>query len=141
MPSEDQPVINCRIRSPANPELLDDRPVPLGVLLAQVLDQTPPLADQHQQTASRMVVLGVLLEVLGQAVDPLGEERDLHLGRPRVSIVDAILLNEGFLLFDGQRHEASNRHAQGSPGSTGTGSKRLVLLLITERWYNRHPAK
>src|SRR5439155_1738750 len=60
MPSEDQPVINCRIRSPANPELLDDRPVPLGVLLAQVLDQTPPLAAQHQQTASRMVVLGDL---------------------------------------------------------------------------------
>src|SRR5438876_1029119 len=102
-------------RSPANPELLDDRPVPLGVLLAQVLDQTPPLADQHQQTASRMVVLGVLLEVLGQAVDPLGEKRDLHLGRPRVSIVDAILLDEGLLLFDGQRHGASNRHVPGSP--------------------------
>src|SRR4029077_5211330 len=61
----------------------------------------------------------------------LGEERDLHLGRPRVSIVDAILLNEGFLLFDGQRHGASNRHAPGSPSSTRTGSKRLVLLLIT----------
>src|SRR5262249_16230103 len=114
------PTCYCRIRSPANPELIDDSPVSLGVLLAQVLDKSPPFADQHQQAAPRVVVLGVLLEVLGQTVDPLAHERDLDLGRFRVSLVHAILLDETLLLFDSQRHWgappiATSRGAQAPP--------------------------
>src|SRR5205814_200180 len=66
----------------------------------------------------------------GQAVDPLGEKRDLHLGRPRVSIVDAILLNEGLLLFDGQRHGASNRHVPGCPRLHLNGFKTPCFAAI-----------
>src|SRR2546422_1217742 len=51
-----------------------------------------------------MVVLGVLLEMIGQAVDALGEQRDLHLGRARVALVGAELLDQSLFPVDGKRH-------------------------------------
>src|SRR5213593_1577215 len=51
-----------------------------------------------------MVILRVLLEMVGQAVDALGQQRDLHLGRTGVALVGAELLDQTLLLVDSKRH-------------------------------------
>src|SRR3546814_5136726 len=70
----------------AQAHLGDDRAVALDVVLADVVEEPPPLAHQHQQAAPAVVVLLVLLEVLVQMVDPLGEDRDLDLGAAGVGL-------------------------------------------------------
>src|SRR5256885_14575778 len=90
--------------STADAELVDDDPVSLRSPDPEVLQKAAPLADQHEQPAPRMMILRVLLEVVGQAVDALGQERDLHLGRTGVAVVGAELLDQTFLLVDSKRH-------------------------------------
>ena len=65
---------------PAQTQILDHRPVPLDVLLLQIREQAAPVPDHLEQTAARMVVFGVGLQVFGQDVDTLGEDAYLHLG-------------------------------------------------------------
>ena len=101
--TEDQPFDDL-FRLAADAQLLDDRPVALRVLLPQILEEPAPLADQHQQAAPRVMVLRVGLEVLGEAVDTLGEERDLHLGGAGVTVVRTELLDQALLAVDSQRH-------------------------------------
>src|SRR5687768_382394 len=49
--------------------------------------------------------------MLGQAVDALGQERDLHLGRTGIAFVGAELLDQALFAVKRQRHRgASNRH-------------------------------
>jgi hypothetical protein len=69
------------------PHLGDDRAVPLDVVLPDVVQEAAALADQHQQAAPAVVVLLVLLQMLVEVVDPLGEDRDLDLGRAGVGVV------------------------------------------------------
>src|SRR6184192_4725065 len=118
--------------SPADSELVDERAVALGVLVLEVLEQPSALADQHQEATPRVVVLGVLLEVIGETVDPFRQERDLDLRRPGVARVDAELLDQAPLLVDGQRHggppsiatprgAASVLDGGGSPGRAAWG--------------------
>ena len=77
-------------------------------------------------TPSGVVILDVLFEVIGETVDALREERDLHFGRPRVALVDAELLDQALLLFDGERHRNFLQSPRsGKPSSTRTGSKKL----------------
>src|SRR6185437_1777090 len=63
---------------PAQAKAPDQRLVAGLALALQVVEQTPPPPDQHQQAAPRMEILRVDLEMLGQVVDPLGEQGDLH---------------------------------------------------------------
>src|SRR5205085_3492664 len=67
----------------AKTELRDEIGVTLFVFLTQVIEKRTALVDQHQEAAARMVVLRVALEVLGEVLDALGEDCDLHLGRTR----------------------------------------------------------
>src|SRR5438046_1510913 len=80
---------------PANPLFADTEPVdellvPHRVLGLEVIEQAPTLAYQFQEPAPGVMVLLVGLEVLRQVEDPLGEERDLYLGRTRVAVVRAV---------------------------------------------------
>jgi len=52
----------------------------LYVRLLQVIEQTSAMRDHLEQAASRMVVLLMYLEMLGEFVDTLTQERDLYLG-------------------------------------------------------------
>src|ERR1700675_322732 len=70
----------CRGLSSTDAKLADERPVALQVAALQIAQQPAPLSDQHQQPATRVVVLDVAAEVLGQFVDALGEQRDLDFG-------------------------------------------------------------
>jgi hypothetical protein len=46
--------------------------------------QTTPLAHHEQKAPPRSVILGGILKMIRQAVDALGEERDLHSRVPGV---------------------------------------------------------
>src|SRR5580700_11195057 len=73
----------------AEAELLDEGAVALEVAAAQVVEEAAAAADQHQQTAARVVILGLLAQVLGQMVDALGQQRDLDLGGAHVLLICA----------------------------------------------------
>src|SRR4051794_29867230 len=65
-------------------ELLDERAVALEVGLLEVVQQPATLADEHQQAAAGVVILAVLTKMLGEIVDPRGEQSDLDTGVPGV---------------------------------------------------------
>ena len=52
-----------------------------------------------EQTTVGMEVLGVLLHVLGQAVDAVGENSDLNFGGTGVALVGRVLSNNLVLFF------------------------------------------
>src|SRR5262249_15994614 len=87
-------------------QLPEDAAVRLDVLAVQVVEEATPPADENQQAAPRVVVLLVLAQVLRELVDPVGHERDLHLGRAGVRLGAAELGRELALALFGQWHEA-----------------------------------
>jgi hypothetical protein len=66
--------------SPPEPELGDNRPVPLDVGPLQIVQQAAPLADQLEQPAPRIVVMGVRFQMVGEVIDPFAEDCDLDFG-------------------------------------------------------------
>src|SRR5438552_2349697 len=82
----------------ADAQPFDELPIPRGILRLQVVEESSALPDQLEQPAARMVVLLVGLEVLGQILDALGQERDLDLGRAGVALVRPELLDHTLLL-------------------------------------------
>ena len=80
-------------------ELADDRTVTLDVSLLQIVQKVSSVTDHLLQTAAAVEVLLVGLQVLGQVVDTVGEDRDLNLGRTGVSFVSCVLLNDAELFF------------------------------------------
>src|SRR5207245_978782 len=75
----------------AETQLVDELPIPFQVHALQVLQQAAALTDHSQEAALPVVVLGMRPEVIGQAVDPLGEQRDLDRGGARVPVVPPVL--------------------------------------------------
>lgn len=71
----------------------------LDVRLLQVIEQTSTVLDHFQQSASRMIVFLVCLEVLGEFGNALTQKRDLYLGRTRVAVVFAKIGNDLFFRF------------------------------------------
>src|SRR5262245_18087930 len=88
----------------AKVEPLDQAAVFVRVLDSKIIEQLAPLAHQLEEPAPRVEVLDVRLEVLGQAVDPLGEERDLHFWRPGVGTGALVLLHYLRFLRNLQSH-------------------------------------
>ena len=87
-------------------QLADDRAITLDVNLLQVVQKVSSVTDHLLKTAAAVEVLLVGLQVLGQVSDAVGEDRDLNLGRTRVSLVGCVLLNESelFILLHGFFH-------------------------------------
>src|SRR5438132_16062 len=70
----------------------------------EVVEEPPPLADEHEQPAPRVMVVAVGPEVLGEVVDARREQRYLHLGRARIGLRLPELLDDFALRLDGQAH-------------------------------------
>jgi hypothetical protein len=51
-----------------------------------------------------MVVLGKGPQMLGEAPDTLGEERDLDFRRAGITVMDGVFRDEAFLRFPRERH-------------------------------------
>lgn len=74
-------------------ELLGDGLIARDVRIVQVIEQPPALADHHQKSTARAVVLVVALQVPREMVDAFGEQRNLHIGGPSVFLVQLELCN------------------------------------------------
>src|SRR5579871_5094667 len=99
--------VPAHVSSAANAELVDDGLVTLLVLTLHVVEELAALAHHLEEPATRVVVLLVRLEVLGEVVDPLGQDRNLDLGRAGVVRFGGILLDERTLALRRDRHRAS----------------------------------
>src|SRR5215472_6742898 len=95
----------------AQTEALDQLVVAVGVLVAEILEQLATVPDHLQQSAARMVVFRVRLEMFGQVRDAVGQQRDLDLRGARVGFVGPELLDDVSLsgLVFGDVHLASKR--------------------------------
>ena len=80
-------------------QLGDQGTIALDVLLHEIIEQAAALTDHLVQAAAGVVVLRVLLEVLGELSDTLGEDSDLDLGGPGVGLVGTVGLDDGGLLI------------------------------------------
>jgi hypothetical protein len=68
-------------------ELFGDGGVPFHVRVVKIIEQAAALTNHHQKAAAGAVVFFVALQVLGQMVDTLGEQRDLHVSGTSVLFV------------------------------------------------------
>src|SRR5437764_10011807 len=114
---------------PPEAQLLDEGAVALEVFLLQVVQEPAPPADELQQAAPRVVILRVRPQVLGEAVDALGQHRDLDFRRAGVGLMLAERLRCLLLRFLGEGHPppsvrvavVSADAAQGSRARPGRG--------------------
>src|SRR5688572_23438238 len=88
----------------AQSEPSDDGPIARAVLLHQVGEKAAALADELEEAAARMVVLGEAPKMPGELLDPLGEERDLDFGRTGVTFLGGEPGHDLLLLFPRERH-------------------------------------
>lgn len=79
-------------------------PITLDVFALQVVEQATPLTNELEQTTTRVMILRVDLEVLGQVVDSLRHETDLHLGGAGIRRVDSGLFDDALLCAGEKRH-------------------------------------
>ena len=69
----------------------NDRTVALNVNLLKVCQEIASVTDHLEKAAARMMILRMLLEMLCQVADSLGENSDLDLRRTGVTLVDGCL--------------------------------------------------
>src|SRR5579884_42841 len=108
----------------AQTETLDQRAVALDVLGGQVLQQPAALTHQLVHAAAGVVVVLVRLQVLGQVVDPLGQQRDLDLRGAGVTFGGAVLGEDLLLRGDVECH--------GSPSRLSTRAHSVLLTSTNE---------
>lgn len=117
----------------AQPEAPDERSVPVYIPLVEVAQQPATLADELQQPAARVVVVLVLLQVRGQVLDALSEERHLYFRGACIAFVLGVLPNQGLFRFLGQQTcsfdflylSSGRKVARGG----GTGNLPTLVLL------------
>ena len=80
---------------------MDDGLITLGIVRLEVVEQTTPLADQHEKTAARAMILLVCFEVLRQMTNALAQQCDLDFRAAGIGSMSAVLIYEGFLLLSG----------------------------------------
>ena len=85
--------------SVAQLQFLRDRLIAVQICVLQVFEQAAALADHHQQPAARAVILFERLQMFGQMVNPLGQQRNLHIRRTRVFAMQLKLVNRLRLRF------------------------------------------
>lgn len=78
--------IDGRSRSGLTPdsEPIDQTFVSIVIPRMQVIEQPPPLAHQTEQTAARVMILRVGLQMLCELFDTRAKERNLNFGRASV---------------------------------------------------------
>jgi len=83
---------------PAQLELLGKLVVTIRVCIVEIIQETTALSDHLEQATTGAVILLVDLQVLGQLVDALGQERNLNVGRTGVFFMQAHVFDRGFFV-------------------------------------------
>src|SRR5512132_2224239 len=89
----------------AQPELLDQRPIAVGIARLEIIEKLAPPRDHAKQAATRMVILHVRLEVIVQTVDARGQQRYLHLGRAGIALRSLVFGDDLRLFGNRDGHE------------------------------------
>jgi hypothetical protein len=76
------------------PEALDKALVTVNFSAFEVIKQTPPLANHHQQATAGVVIFFVGFQVISQIIDPFGQYRYLDFWRTCVAFNRRELANE-----------------------------------------------
>ena len=87
----------------ADAQLADYVAVAVRVMRLQVIQQATALADEHQETAPRGVILLVGLEMLSQFADTRTQNRNLDFRRTGVRVMRPEALNQ-VSLFGSRQH-------------------------------------
>lgn len=91
----------------ADAEALDQVAIPGDVFSPQVAFEPSALAHEHHQPPSRVEILPVGTQMLGDLLNPRMEQRDLRLRRARITLFLTVLGQQSIFLFLGQRHVLS----------------------------------
>lgn len=86
-------------RLPTKSEAGKQAVVPVNVRVAQVPQLAATLANEHKQPAARVEVVTVLSQVIGERLDAIREERNLHFRGPGVSGKPCEIADDLGLLF------------------------------------------
>ena len=84
-------------RSAADAVLFDDLLVAGNVLALDIVQELAAQADHLQKATTGVVVLLVRLEVVGQFVDAVGEDGDLHFRRAGIVDLGRVVFDHGRL--------------------------------------------
>ena len=87
------------VRLAANSENLNQGLVVLTVFALEVVQQSTARVDHLDQTMTGAMVFSVLLHVVGQFLNPLGEQCYLYVRGPRVLLVKLKLFLNRFLVY------------------------------------------
>src|SRR6185312_10764543 len=85
--------------SAAQAQARDQRLVPLGILGLDIVEQTAPFRHHLDHAPAGMIVLHVVLEMLGEIGDALGEDGDLDFRRTGVTLGGRVFGDQFFLAF------------------------------------------
>lgn len=85
-------------------KLLDQRTVTVDIGALEVIEQAAAGTDHHLHTTTGVVIMLVLLQVLGQIGDALGEQGNLDLRGTSVALVGRELVDDLGLFFSRQCH-------------------------------------
>jgi len=69
-------------------QLLGDGLVAGEIRGVKIIQQAAALAHHFQEAAARTMIFDVLLQMLGQVVNPFRQKRHLHISRPGVALMD-----------------------------------------------------
>src|SRR5262249_4051378 len=90
----------------AKPKALDELLIAPFILALEIVQQAPPLTHHHQQATAGMEILFVGLKVVGEALDTLGEQCHLDLGRTSVAFSSGKFLDQRLLALGSKRHRS-----------------------------------
>ena len=99
----DPSVLQLELQTPTgalapDSELLDEVPVAGLVHALQVVEEVAAVLDLAQQAVTRAVVLLVRLEMLGEGLDLLRENRDLDFAGSRITVMTLVFVLDGGLV-------------------------------------------
>ena len=99
--------------------LLEQRLVTRLVPLLEVVEQRAAGRNQLQEATTRMVVLHVGLEMVGEVGDAFRQDRDLNLWLAGIAGLVGILLDDFRFAFCGNRHRSISLVAIGAGSQAG----------------------
>ena len=77
-----------------DPKLADYVAVAICIAALEIIKETAALADKHEKSTARAMILLVCLEMFGELADALAQNRDLDLRAAGVRVMRAELLND-----------------------------------------------
>jgi hypothetical protein len=75
------------------PQFLNQLAIRLDIRSPEIVQQSATLAYHLQEAAATVVILAVVTEMIREVVDALGQDRNLNLCGPRISLMGPVLLD------------------------------------------------